>query len=174
MKRETHQPPMIDPEKIHLTEIVILKNLIDSTDAYLEQPTKPEKVLMQLDTNFWFEFENTLSRFRLNIKLEGQNEQAEPIGLTGEFLLDFHFQIENLLDFITQTDNGPQVERIVGGTMLGIGFSTARGIVMERTKGTPFAGFILPVINPMKTLFNSEDLPKPKPSKPVRRRKLSP
>lgn len=40
----------------------------------------------------------------------------------------------------------------MGATLLGIAFSTARGIIFERTRGTFFDGVILPVVDPFKVL----------------------
>lgn len=44
------------------------------------------------------------------------------------------------------------MDSILGTTLMGIVYSTARGIILERTQGTFFNGVILPVINPNKLI----------------------
>lgn len=156
MKKET-PAPNIQTDKIALTNIVLLKCGVNSTDTYQMQPAPPEKIVMELGTIPTFDLENRKCRFRLHIKLEGQDNTGQNIGLNAEFLIDFFFTIDNLSDFIIQQKEGTQVHAILGSTLLGISFSTTRGIVLERTKGTPLAGFILPVINPSQALYDSSN-----------------
>jgi len=147
--------PAILIDKITLTNIVMLKCGVDSTNQYQEQPLPPEKIVISLGTSSAFDLENRNCRFRLHITLEGQNVSGTALGLDAEFLMDYFFVIENLTDFLIQQKEETQIHGILGATLLGISFSTSRGIVLERTKGTPFAGFILPVINPSQALFSS-------------------
>lgn len=170
MKREA-QLPAIQTDKITLVEIVVLKCSVGGTEEYLENPVKPEQIIMHLGTESKFDFTNQTCRFRMHIILEGQTGQETPLGLNGEFLMDFVFQIENLSDFLVEDSDSTQVHSILGATLLGICFSTSRGIVLERTKGTPFAGFILPIINPLKTLFETAAVGEKRSSKPPASRK---
>lgn len=157
MKKEAHIPP-IHTDKIVLLEIAILKCSIGGSEEYLRDPVRPEQIVMRLGTESRFDFTNQTCRFRLHIILEGLTKQEALLNLNAEFLMDFIFQIENLADFLLEDDDIPQVHSILGATLLGICFSTSRGIVLERTKGTPFAGFILPVINPSKALFETAEV----------------
>lgn len=154
MKKERQLPP-IHTDKLHLIEIALLKSAVDSTESYLENPVKPEKIVLALRTESRFDFSDNKCRFRLHVNLDGQDAGGVSLGLGADFLIDYIYIVDNLSDFILHHDGDNQVEAILGATLLGISFSTARGIVMERTKGTPFAGFILPVINPMQMLFES-------------------
>jgi hypothetical protein len=147
--------PEIDTDKINLVEVVLLKSSINSTDDYLNNTVKPVKVQMNLGQQIHFDFSNNITQLRLEIQIDGYNSDDMPLGLQAEFMGTFHFTIGNLNAFLVG-DEGQgevQVHAILGATLLGIAFSTFRGIVLERTKGTPFAGFLLPIINPMKTLL---------------------
>lgn len=155
--------PVIQTDKILLEDITLLKSAVNSSDEYLENPTKPESVVMTLLTAPRFDFSQNQCRFRLNIALSGQDAAQKNSGLSAEFLIDFIFIIENLSEFILEKNGAPQIQMILGATLLGISFSTARGIVLERTKGTPFAGFILPVINPSQVFLNTLDDGKKQP-----------
>jgi len=147
--------PVIQTDKLFLTEIVLLKSAVTSNDAFLENPEKPDSIEMGLLSDSKFDFSNKECRFRLHITLDGKNPDGNSSGLGAEFMLDFIYVIENLPDFILDQNGENHVDALLGATLLGISFSTTRGIVMERTKGTLFAGFILPIINPMKSLFMS-------------------
>ncbi len=158
MKKQLKQPA-IQTDKILLAEIVLLKSAVTSTDAYLENPVKPDKTEMALRTESRFDFADNTSRFRLHVMLDGQSADGTSLGVEAEFMIDYIYIVENLSDYILQHNGDTLVHPILGATLLGISFSTTRGIVMERTKGTPFAGFILPVINPMQTLFDTAPTP---------------
>ena len=57
-------------------------------------------------------------------------------------------------DFISYEENKEDytIDSQLGATIAGISYSTARGIVLERTNGTYFNGVILPVLNPRELL----------------------
>jgi len=154
MKKEP-APPLIQTDKIKLNNIVLLKCGVNSSEQYQEHPIPPEKTVMNLGTSPAFDLDKHKCRFRMHITLEGQDASGTALGLGAEFLIDYFFVIENLADFLIQQKDGTKIHTILGATLLGISFSTSRGIVLERTKGTPLAGFILPVINPSQALISS-------------------
>lgn len=166
-KNELTPTPVIQTDKIHLTNIVLLKCAVNCTDLYINHPDQPDKIVMNLGSKPMFDFDHNRCRFSLHITLEGQDASGTVLGMDAEFFIDFVFIIENLADFFIPYEDDFRVHSILGATLLGISFSTARGIVIERTKGTPLAGFILPVINPSQALFNSaiEPLSSPKQAK---------
>lgn len=153
--KKNEPTPVIQTDKIHLTNIVLLKCAVNSTDVYIKHPNQPDKIVMNLGNKPTFDLDHNKCQFGLHITLEGQDASGAALGLDAEFFIDFGFIIENLPDFFIPYKDGFKVHALLGATLLGISFSTARGIVMERTKGTPLAGFILPVINPSELLFNS-------------------
>jgi hypothetical protein len=158
--------PEIQTDKILMTEIAILRCAIDGTDNFLENPAKPDKIEMILSTTPRFDFTHNSCRFRLELFLNGRHNDDSETGLTASFIIDFIYIIENLTDFIVDHEGENHIAAVLGATLLGISFSTTRGIVMERTKGTPFAGFILPIINPSKVLFETLATPEKKLANP--------
>jgi len=67
-------------------------------------------------------------------------------------------RVDDLDDFKQGVQNGnPVIDGQLVATVMGILYSTARGIILERTRGTFFDGVILPVISP-------KDLVGPEPS----------
>ena len=69
------------------------------------------------------------------------------------FVFDFHFKIEELHQYYELKNNDmPIFTGILIATLLGISFSTARGIIFERLSNTNIQGMILPVVSPQKML----------------------
>src|SRR5690606_31487377 len=69
------------------------------------------------------------------------------------FVLDCHFKIEELNNYYELKEgNFPIFTGLFIATLLGISFSTARGIIFERLSNTNMQGIILPVVSPQKML----------------------
>jgi len=138
----------IQPELITILSIKVFKAIQNTSDEYLDNPVKPDGVEIKLGQNTAFNIENKNIRIRLNILLEAMKNETEPIGLSGEYGLEFHLHVDNLEQFIVEKDQKMLIDRKLGGTLSGIIFSTARGIIFERTSSTFFNGVLLPVIDP--------------------------
>jgi hypothetical protein len=68
--------------------------------------------------------------------------------------IEFRFVVENFEDFVKVEEKDEiRIDAALAATLLAMAYSTARGIVFERTRGTFFDGVILPVIDPFNTLF---------------------
>ena len=73
--------------------------------------------------------------------------------------IDFHFHIKELSSFYNLDDKGtPVFSGLLIITLLGIGFSTARGILYERFANTIFNRVLLPIISPQKMLEKKDSL----------------
>jgi len=138
----------IQPELISIISIKVFKAIQTTTDEYLDNPVKPDGIEIKLGQNTAFNIENKNIRIRLNVLLEAMKNETEPIGLSGEYGLEFHLHVDNLEQFIVEKDEKMLIDRLLGGTLSGIIFSTARGIIFERTSSTFFNGVLLPVIDP--------------------------
>lgn len=69
------------------------------------------------------------------------------------FVFDFHFNVADIDEYYQfKEDNSPVFSGIFIATLIGISFSTARGIIYERLSNTNMQGLILPVISPQKML----------------------
>jgi len=65
-----------------------------------------------------------------------------------EYMYDFIFDVENMLDFLVDVENKQVFTGQIVGTLIGISYSTLRGLVYSKLNETNLNGFILPVINP--------------------------
>jgi len=149
----------IKPELIHLIAIRVLKSHLEVSDKLMDKPRKIDGFKMGLSSESGFNFDEKLMRFRLGLKLFGHDKSEKPIGIEGEYAIEFKYHIENMDDFVTKKDDHGKylVSDDLGGTIISISYSTARGIILERTQGTDFNGIILPVINPKKLLVIESD-----------------
>jgi len=65
-----------------------------------------------------------------------------------EYLYDFIFEVENILDFLVETENKDVFTGQIIGTLIAISYSTFRGLIYSKLSDTNLNGFILPVIDP--------------------------
>ncbi|MCK9304423.1 MAG: hypothetical protein PHP30_06060 [Bacteroidales bacterium] len=147
---------LIDPSKIKINCINIFRTKIIAEESYLTNPKDVKQTKVGLSQESRFDFGNKLVAVRLNVVLEAINKDQELMGVKGEFGIEFNLTIENLELFLEQntTDHTIKVSGELGATIMGIIYSTARGIILEKTQNSYLRGVILPVINPANLLKN--------------------
>lgn len=152
--------PVIDPEQIHLLKVNLIKGTLESEEDFLASPKPVEGLEIKIAHQFRFDFEDKRILIRLIINIEGLYSDKKPLGISANYTLDFFFTVDNLNDFITnQSKNHKTVADILGAALLSISISTARGILLERTHGTFFDGFVLPIVDPMKLIRGEAPYP---------------
>lgn len=150
--------PKLDPTKIQIDRITMIHGNLEATDAYLEKPQPPQQVKVDFGHRSGIDWKSNRTYTRLFVELDAENAKREGIGLKASYAFEFHFSIENLGDFAVKSEDGERViHPILATTLMGIIFSTARGMVLERTKGTYLNGVILPVIAPKDLVNNWRD-----------------
>lgn len=141
--------PQVQPDKIHFIGLKILKSHFE-TDLNSQQELEVSRFGAGLKSESGFNLEENSVRFRLFIKIKGFDGNQEPVNVTGEYLLEFQFIVENLNDFVSVNTEAEDfsVDSMIGATLAGIAYSTTRGIILARTQSTDFKGVLLPVIDP--------------------------
>lgn len=144
----------VDPEKIHLNGVRILRARFEVNDEALDDIPEVARFQTGLKSESAFNLEEGFHRFKLFVKIQGLDENEKPVGVNGEYHIDFYYTVDNLKDFITyeKGDEDFSVGDDLGATIAGISYSTARGIILNRTYSTDFNGILLPIINPHKLL----------------------
>jgi hypothetical protein len=147
----------IEPDKISIQTLQTIKGSIDSP-SNLSFATGGEH-------NFEFELEHGVQVVEkvvgiilsVVIRAIWPNQPATQ-QVVASFTHELVFKVENLDDFVEVVDGAkPIVDRLMMGTLIGIAYSTVRGIIYTRTQGTALKGAILPVIDPKK--FITEEMP---------------
>jgi len=135
----------IIPREIHLFHIDVVEISIKelSTDKSGEFKVNVAHTIMH-------NLKEQRLKIGLNIELNGENHSEEG---KANFVIDFHFHIDNLKNFYSINEqNKPVFSGLLVATLLGLSFSTARGIIFERLAGTSLKGMILPVVDPKMIL----------------------
>lgn len=75
---------------------------------------------------------------------------SPPPDISGRFVLDFIFAVDNLPDFLTKSEGKtvPTVHPQLVLLLSSVAYSTARGILWTRLAGTVLEGVSLPLIDP--------------------------
>jgi len=142
----------IDPDQIRLESITIAKAAIDATEAYISAPKVSENTNLSFTTEQRFDFKEKRMLARIRVDLIATDASTKPLGLSGYYDMYFHFAIANMDDHVSGTGAARKINAQLGATLMGIAYSTMRGVLLERTAGTFFQGTILPVIDPKKLL----------------------
>lgn len=73
------------------------------------------------------------------------------------FQIDFHFHIANLSNFYEiKTENHPVFSGHLVATLIGICFSTARGIILEKLNNAGIKNILLPIVSPHEMLSQNK------------------
>ncbi len=139
------------PEKINIISTQIVKFNIDSPFDFLIQNIEGHNY--NLDFELAFNLDDSLVKADLIInvstisKAEVENESA------GEFHIVYVFQVDNLNELVITDDNNEiSLNGGLGNALASITYSTSRGILLARLKGTGLGNFVLPVIDPNSLL----------------------
>lgn len=148
----------IVPEKIHLFSINIFKADLETSDAYLDNPQKSKSFEFNLAHNFAHNYDLNRSRYRLFFLLKALDETGQPLGVKVEYGIEFQFEVENFKDHVKKFKDKLEIDIHLAATLYTLSYSTARGIIYDRTRGTFFNGAILPVIDPYKALVEDKNM----------------
>ena len=143
----------IIPEKIHVVNIKTLKGNINADNNANPDLIRNYRFTHTLGTGI--NIEERMVGLRLTVDIEALDEHEAATGTTASYTHNFVFHVENLDEFVDVKDEGAEVEAIdpiLLATLVGIAYSTVRGIVHTRTQSTPLNGLMLPVIDPKKLL----------------------
>lgn len=141
--------PVINPEKIHLENVDILKARINSEfEAWGDEANE-----FQFSVAFTngFNLQEKRVRCELDIHVNKLSVDRKTIA-ESSFTLSYVYRIDDFDDFVEEKEGGIVFNLSMSATLAGISFSTGRGILLTRFQGTIFKDFILPVIDPKKML----------------------
>ncbi len=149
----------VDPTKIVLEGISILRAAIDPTDAYIAAPVAPATTAWNCNTAWNIDHKTSTVMFTIRIDLQGVDKKGVQIGLNGYYELGYRFKVLNMKELSQKINGQDAVDGQLLATIAGLAYSTTRGIVMERTAGTFFNGVILPVLDPKQLTQNVPVVP---------------
>ncbi|CAA0200522.1 hypothetical protein R5N98_08810 [Tenacibaculum maritimum] len=137
----------IIPEKIKLFNIEVV-------NTYINDDTIDDN--LNLEFSIAHNTKHNLKDERVKIELFINLLSQEDIGI--KFHIDFHFVIKDLSDQYKLNEvNAPVFSYQFIATLLGISFSTARGLIFQQLQDTNFKGMILPVVSPYRMLASRNE-----------------
>ncbi|WP_264537353.1 hypothetical protein [Flavobacterium sp. N1736] len=132
----------IVPSKIHLTSIKWEKqNTILSADKLNKNPFYD----IIVSHNIMHNLEKEVVKIRLFLDVIAVTEDKN-INQGGNYEVDFIFKIEDLQDQYQISNEKPLFSGIFVSTLLGISYSTLRGMLFTMWKDTYLSSVILPII----------------------------
>ncbi len=138
---------LIIPEKIKLFNIEVV-------NIYINDDTIDDN--LNLEFSIAHNTKHNLKDERVKIELFINLLSQEDIGV--KFHIDFHFVIKDLSDQYKLNEvNAPVFSHQFIATLLGISFSTARGLIFQQLQDTNFKGMILPVVSPYRMLASRNE-----------------
>ena len=135
----------IIPENINLFYIKV-------SECTINDSLKDERLNYRI--NVAQNIQNNLKEQKIRIELILDIKSSDSDNdFSANFNIDFQFKIKNLSDYYEDVDKEPVFNGLFISTLMGISFSTARGIIFERLSKTNMKNVILPVVSPSKLLF---------------------
>lgn len=135
-------------DSFNLLNYGIRKCCISAGERYLDQAPPSVQYMMDVEYEAYFRPEQALGIMVLHFKFWGQNEEKDPVDLNAQFIIEFYFHIDDVSQYIDDLEKR-KISANIGVPMLSVAFSTARGIIMEKTNRTHFQDLIVPVIDPV-------------------------
>jgi len=146
----------IIPDKIHIISVK-LTNANVTSDVSNDEFKQEESLKVSYSAETGFSEEGNNCQIKFTVNFSPDEDSAQGIQFSAEFTIVFVFVIDNLDEFKIPNDkvaNGFLIDSILGATLMGIVYSTSRGIILTRTAGTILDSVILPVIDPAELLGN--------------------
>lgn len=146
--------PEVDIFSIHLQHIEVIRSLVERSAGAEARDLRPiTGYNFGIQQSSGFSLERKSMRQQLFIKVESQHaENGSEADIIGEFAFSFVFHIATLEQHHTEQHGRPTVDLKLASNLLRIAYSTARGMVWERTVSTPLGGVLTPVIDVVKVL----------------------
>lgn len=149
--------PNIVPEKIQLQKVSVFKANLETSYDFLNAPVGVEDFEIAISPEQAHNLNEDRVRIRLFIALDGKDRSGSKVGLKAEYGIEFHYRVEDMKGFFrVRTDEKVEQDLTFASTLVSISISTARGIILERTQGTPLNGVILPIMDVPKILIKKD------------------
>ena len=111
----------------------------------------------KFETEFGYNFEDKFAFVKLFIEIKAIAHNPTQDNIGGNCTIEFAFDVEDLERYFegkeSQMSEGEfGVDHLFVCTLLGLSFSTARGIIFSRSLGTMLDGILLPIVAPKDLL----------------------
>ncbi len=141
----------LKPDKISIVNTKFIKCNIDCPFSFSIEDVVGHDY--NIGFNLSFNIEDSLVKADFELKLSTKSKEEIEEEATGNFHFVYIYSVENLNELVISDDNNELIiNGSLGNAMASITYSTSRGILFARLKGTGLESFILPVIDPNSLL----------------------
>ena len=137
---------------------IVVKDLhllhVEVTEQKLDVKAFNEEKQHQLNVGHKLAHNLEDERIKLDFVFSFNNQAEESLLF---FKIDFHFHISQLTNFYELKDeNHPVFNGHFVATLIGICFSTARGIILEKLNNAGIKNILLPIVSPQEMLSHTK------------------
>lgn len=133
----------IIPENLHLIQINwINQNTVISPKKFKNNPNYD----FQVSYNMMHNLDKEIVKIGIFIDMSGEVE-GKTINQGGNYEIDFLFKIDDMQSHYQIIDNKAIFDGVFVGTLLGVSYSTVRGMLFNSWKDTVLEKVILPIIS---------------------------
>jgi len=137
------KPATILVKDIHLLHVEVVQQKLD-----LIAFKKNKQHQLNVGHKLMHDLKNERIKFEFMFSFDNSNKESLLL-----FQIDFHFQINRLFEYYeTGGDKKPLFSDHLIAALIGICFSTARGIILEKLNNAGIPQVILPVVSPQDLL----------------------
>ena len=101
---------------------------------------------------------NKLIFIQLKIEIAANVSEEQKKVNAGNFEFGFTYRVENLEELIQVNDEQKSLDKILHMSLLGIAFSTARGIILTKAANTIINEAYLPIVNPATLMGQNNEI----------------
>lgn len=160
------EKPRFESELTHILDARILSFRVGGEKSDYLPPDLVDGVSFRVESEEAFNVEQKQVRIILNIWIDAYAEPEKPEGEAakpeptkyeeiGFCRLGFTFFLENFADLIhpaEKNEGGLIVDSLAMANLLAMAYSTSRGMMLVKTRGTSLEGSLLPVIDPQQLM----------------------
>ncbi len=144
------EEPIIEASKIHILQVKTLRGNIDSPVEFDPESIKGYKFDFELGTAL--DKENEFIGLSLMTNIQALGKRDKELEVRGSYTHEIIFKVDNLEEFLKTDEGSVRINAALGSTLVGIAYSTVRGIIYSRTQGTSLGVVMLPVISPLELM----------------------
>ena len=152
------QEPRINLSKIRMSSVEVVSFQIrnGSTKTFYKRDIRG--VDYKFSTEFGYNLEDKIFLVTINTQIGVVHDEPTEEDISGECKIEFTFDVDNIEEYFIGNESkvsegGFGTDASFVYTLVGLSFSTARGIIFSRSLGTMLDGLLLPVIAPKELLL---------------------
>ncbi len=144
----------IDADQIHILTVRTLQGSIDCDDAIDSSDVATHGFSFQMENAV--DIDRLMVAFKLKVEIQAFSKTNKQLPAKGSYTHEIVFKVDNIADFTSAEEKLLRAD--MASVLVGIVYSTIRGIIFTRTQGTPLNTVILPIIPPLR-LMGMEETP---------------